>query len=347
MALNGVTLVLALVMSESAIDSLQNGIAATISSTFLRGKPIVWARTIVVLINVLIVPFALANYNVLSLFLSANMLGCCWFVPILVGGVWDSPMGRRVISETTTILGACAAILLVSLYGISDGPKQCASMAAVQNLQMCMPKGQLESFEVRLSDRQERGQMLHVHALTSAMHQVGALWPPLPDVCHCASAEELGDLVLEKLDYTVNCGSAGVEWAWVKHPYMWQHFVLITFCSPLFVAVFGLINLQLPETNSGISDLLGLAYQRSAQIADQVEQTAPKQVKETEMQAQVPPMMMTMGQPAFEPMFAYPYGAPAMVPPVQLMHGQPVPPGGMITMPAYPVPAHGMQYGWA
>lgn len=188
--------------------------------------------------------------------------------------------------------------------------------------------------------------MLQAHALMSAMHQVGALWPPFPDVCHCASPEELGDLVLEKLDYTVNCGSAGVQWAWVKHPYMWQHFVLITFCSPLFVAVFGLINLQLPETNPGISDLLGLAYQRSAQTAaDQVEQIAPKQVKETEMQAQVPPMMMAIGQPAFDPMFAYRPGAPGMMPPVQIMPGQPV--GGMMMMPAYPVPAHGMHYGWA
>jgi hypothetical protein len=130
-AIEVVTLILALVMSESAIDSLQNGISATISSTILRGKPLSWARGVVVLINVLIVPFALANYNVLSLFLSANMLGCCWFVPILAGGVWDTPTGRRVISETTTILGACGAILLVSLYGISDGPKQCVSMATV------------------------------------------------------------------------------------------------------------------------------------------------------------------------------------------------------------------------
>ena len=55
------TLVLALIMSESAIDSLQNGISATISSTFLRGRPINWARAIVLLINIIVVTFALAN----------------------------------------------------------------------------------------------------------------------------------------------------------------------------------------------------------------------------------------------------------------------------------------------
>ena len=123
------TLILALVMSESAIDSLQNGISATISSTFLRGKPLIYARVVVLLINIIIIPFALANYNVLSLFLSANMLGCCWFLPVLAGGFWDTPTGRRVYSETTVVLGSCATILLVTIYGIVDGPRQCASLA--------------------------------------------------------------------------------------------------------------------------------------------------------------------------------------------------------------------------
>ena len=123
------TLILALVMSESAIDSLQNGISATISSTFLHGKPLMYARVVVLLINIIIIPFALANYNVLSLFLSANMLGCCWFLPVLAGGFWDTPTGRRVYSETTVVLGSCATILLVTIYGIVDGPRQCASLA--------------------------------------------------------------------------------------------------------------------------------------------------------------------------------------------------------------------------
>lgn len=123
------TLILALVMSESAIDSLQNGISATISTTFLRGKPLLYARAVVLVINVIIIPFALANYNVLSLFLSANMLGCCWFLPLLAGGFWDTPTGRKVYSETTVVLGSCATILLVTIYGIADGPRQCASLA--------------------------------------------------------------------------------------------------------------------------------------------------------------------------------------------------------------------------
>ena len=51
------TLVLALIMSESAIDSLQNGISATISTTFLRGKTdsMKYARGMVLVINIIIV----------------------------------------------------------------------------------------------------------------------------------------------------------------------------------------------------------------------------------------------------------------------------------------------------
>jgi SSS family solute:Na+ symporter len=288
-AIEVVTLMLALVMSESAIDSLQNGITATLASTFLRGKPIMWARILCVLINILIIPFALENFSVLALFLPANMLGCCWFVPVLIGGVWDTKMGRKVISETTTVLGALGAILLVSLYGISDGPKQCVEMA-----------------------------------------NAGALFPPLPDICHCASPDELGTLVLDELEYEPNCGSAGVEWAWIKHPYMIQHFVLVTFCSPVFCFLFGLINLQLPDTNPGLSDLLGLAGQRH-ELPQAAEEPPQKQAEMPPMQNQPVMMMMPGMQPAAV------YGMPMMPP------GPPV----NVMMPTYPGAAQGLQWGSA
>lgn len=143
-------------MSESAIDSLQNAIGCTLTSTFLpRGYSIWWARAMVLVINIIIVPFALANYNVLSLFLSANMLGCCWFLPILVGGLWDSKIGRKVFSETTCVLGSFSAIILVTIYGIVDGPGQCASLA-----------------------------------------EKGAIWEPYHDICHCATPKQLANVAL-------------------------------------------------------------------------------------------------------------------------------------------------------
>jgi hypothetical protein len=214
------TLVLALVMSESAIDSLQNGISATISSTFLRGRPMHYARITVVLINVVIIPFALANYNVLSLFLSANMLGCCWFLPCLVGGFWDTPTGRKVYSETTVVLGSWITIVLVCIYGIVDGPKQCAALA-----------------------------------------NAGVLWEPYHDVCQCASATQLGELALV-VTGNVNCASAGTRWAWVGQPYMYQYFLFVSFVSLGISSFLGLINLLLPDTLPGITDVLGLSSLR-------------------------------------------------------------------------------------
>jgi hypothetical protein len=220
------TLVLALVMSESAIDSLQNGIAATISSTFLRGRPMHYARITVVLINVVIIPFALANYNVLSLFLSANMLGCCWFLPCLVGGFWDTPTGRKVYSETTVVLGSWITIVLVCIYGIVDGPKQCAALA-----------------------------------------NAGVLWEPYHDVCQCASAAQLGELALE-VTGKVNCASAGTRWAWVGQPYMYQYFLFVSFVSLGISSFLGLINLLLPDTLPGITDVLGLSSLRYVAPSD-------------------------------------------------------------------------------
>jgi len=290
------TLVLALIMSESAIDSLQNGISATISSTFLRGRPINWARAIVLLINIIVVPFALANYNVLSLFLSANMLGCCWFFPILVGGVWDSPTGRKVISETTVILGALTAMMAVSVYGITDGPRQCAEAAGV-----------------------------------------GVLFPPYPDVCQCASQSEI-DTMMAGVEAMfgnstgfvvtgdVNCGAAGVQWAWVKHPYMWQHFLIICCVSFSSVMVYGAINTQLPDTMMGISQMLGLPPSAPTVAAAGKEASAPVPMTMTApWQSGMPPAGVVVGfPPAMPPGMPFMPMAAAMPHPLQ-QHGMPAP----------------------
>jgi hypothetical protein len=261
------TLILALVMSESAIDSLQNGIAATISSTFLRGRPMYFARITVVLINVVIIPFALANYNVLALFLSANMLGCCWFLPCLFGGFWDTPTGRKVYSETTVVLGSCITIVLVSIYGIVDGPKQCAALA-----------------------------------------NAGVLWEPYHDVCQCASAAQLGELALE-VTGKVNCASAGTRWAWVGQPYMYQYFLFVSFVSLGISSFLGLINLMLPDTLPGITDVLGLSSLRYVAPSDA--DVAPTKVLSTDEMVSVGPtptamVMQPMGTVTGESGFAQP-----------------------------------------
>lgn len=279
------TLVLALVMSESAIDSLQNGISATISTTFLRGYDMMYARGVVLAINIVIVPFALANYSVLSLFLTANMLGCAWFLPLMIGVLWDAPLGRKIFSETTSVLGACSAIILVTIYGIVDGPKQCAKLA-----------------------------------------NVGAIFPPYHDICQCATLEQIGQLDLE-ITGLVNCAKAGASWAWLAQPYMWEYFLFITFVSLGLTLFYGAINMLLPDTAPGITDMLGLGSQRKqAPEADEGKKAVPMTDAVPPLMT-VPPLMMTM------PYAGYP---PGMMPPMQPM--TPVYGGGMPMNVAMPQP---------
>ncbi len=51
-AIGVLALMLATTMNESAVDSLQNGLVASIGGHFLKGKPLLWTRALVVLLNV-------------------------------------------------------------------------------------------------------------------------------------------------------------------------------------------------------------------------------------------------------------------------------------------------------
>jgi hypothetical protein len=97
------TLMLAITMNESAIDSLQNGIGATLSAHWFKAKPVTYARVIVVLINIPLVAVATRGYPVLSLFLITNMLCTCWFIPVVLG-LWDSAKGRRYVTGEPALL---------------------------------------------------------------------------------------------------------------------------------------------------------------------------------------------------------------------------------------------------
>ena len=80
-----VIMILAVTMNESAIDSFQNGIAASISTRFLINLNILWIRLAVVLVNVPFIIIALMGLDVLSLFLITNMLTTTCMVPIIMG----------------------------------------------------------------------------------------------------------------------------------------------------------------------------------------------------------------------------------------------------------------------
>ncbi|KAG0300212.1 hypothetical protein BGZ98_009363 [Dissophora globulifera] len=72
-------------MNEGAVDSLQNGIVDTIASRFFRGKSVWYPRVLVFLINVPIVVVSLKGYNIIILFLIANLVCTICVVPLLMG----------------------------------------------------------------------------------------------------------------------------------------------------------------------------------------------------------------------------------------------------------------------
>ncbi|KAL4441843.1 hypothetical protein ABPG77_003759 [Micractinium sp. CCAP 211/92] len=88
-----VVMLLAVGMNMSAIDSLQNGLGAAISSHFLKGRPVMWTRAAVLLINVPLIVLGARpgglDLKVLDLFLIANMICCTSAIPVL-SGVLDS-----------------------------------------------------------------------------------------------------------------------------------------------------------------------------------------------------------------------------------------------------------------
>ncbi|GAX81943.1 hypothetical protein CEUSTIGMA_g9371.t1 [Chlamydomonas eustigma] len=108
-----ITLMLAVTMNESAIDSMQNGIASCISTHFFRNQHILWTRMIVVLINVPIMIVATQSFQILQLFLITNMLTTCWFIPVLCG---LSDFTTDFVGETGVVFGGIVATLTTIAY---------------------------------------------------------------------------------------------------------------------------------------------------------------------------------------------------------------------------------------
>lgn len=112
-------LVCAALMAEGAVDSLQNGITATISSTLLKDQDLGATRLMVLLVNV---PLAILGatplvQSVLSLFLLSNMLTISCMIPLVVSLI-PGPTAHRLVTEAAVVIGCFSGIAGVSLYGI-------------------------------------------------------------------------------------------------------------------------------------------------------------------------------------------------------------------------------------
>ncbi|KAK9811347.1 hypothetical protein WJX72_002216 [[Myrmecia] bisecta] len=105
--------VLAATMSLAAVDSLQNAIVDNISGVLLRRYSVWWSRALVVILNIPPIIVSLQSYNIISLFLIANLVTTTSTLPLLAGllrGYW----ARRIVTSFSMLSGC--ALGLTSLF---------------------------------------------------------------------------------------------------------------------------------------------------------------------------------------------------------------------------------------
>lgn len=88
---NGVVLMLATAFISSSVDTLQNGIVATVVNDVCLNKvSLNIARVITAVLNIPIILIAVKGYDVLSLFLIADLAAAVIVLPVLIGLVFGS-----------------------------------------------------------------------------------------------------------------------------------------------------------------------------------------------------------------------------------------------------------------
>ncbi|KAK9712785.1 hypothetical protein K7432_006915 [Basidiobolus ranarum] len=117
--------ILAVVMNSSAVDSMQNALVDSISSVFLKNRPVWISRILVVVVNVPLVIISLKGYQVIDLFLLSNLVTTCFILPIF-SGLWEGP-GRHMVNTASVLIGCVSGFASVMVYGtivkgnLSDG----------------------------------------------------------------------------------------------------------------------------------------------------------------------------------------------------------------------------------
>lgn len=121
----GVILVmLAVIMNEGAVDSIQNGMAAAIASycaPIVKGWNLLYTRGVVIVINAILIGIgawlALDNVKVkvIQLFLITNLLSCCSAIPVLFG---LSNRLQKYIGGGSFLFSCLFSIFCLSWYGV-------------------------------------------------------------------------------------------------------------------------------------------------------------------------------------------------------------------------------------
>lgn len=107
-----VVAVLAVALVASSVDTLQNALAALLAQDLSdRRLSLTGARVVTVLLTVPAVLIALRGYDVLRLFLIADLVAAATVVPVFLGL-------RRAASSASVIAGSLAGLLAVFLLGV-------------------------------------------------------------------------------------------------------------------------------------------------------------------------------------------------------------------------------------
>lgn len=117
--------ILAVTMSESAVDSLQNAIVDSISITFVA--PITalvlprlkvnlwWIRALVLVLNVPPIVVSLKGYNIIQLFLLANLITTTSTLPIMLG-VISGPKIQKIVTPFSSFSGCMLGLASLFVY---------------------------------------------------------------------------------------------------------------------------------------------------------------------------------------------------------------------------------------
>lgn len=120
-----ILVVLAVVMNEGAVDSIQNGMTAAVASYF---QPVIkqwnlwWTRGVVVILNAILVGIgawlSLNNVavSVIQLFLITNQLSICFFIPVLAG---LSKRLQRYLGGGSFLFSGLFSIFCLCVYGVN------------------------------------------------------------------------------------------------------------------------------------------------------------------------------------------------------------------------------------
>lgn len=120
-----ILVVLAVVMNEGAVDSIQNGMTAAVASYF---EPVIkqwnlwWTRGVVVVLNAILVGIgawlSLNNVavSVIQLFLITNQLSICFFIPVLAG---LSKKLERYLGGGSFLFSGLFSIFCLCVYGVN------------------------------------------------------------------------------------------------------------------------------------------------------------------------------------------------------------------------------------